>query len=59
MLPPNLTCRSRKEFDGDASGADTDTTTPPNPAFTAEAVIAEVEASLEAARIPPCATLMR
>lgn len=58
MLPQNLTCRNLKELEGDASGAETDTTALPNPAFTAEAVIAGVEASLEAARIPPCATLI-
>lgn len=38
------------------SGAETDNTTPPKPAPTADADSAEVEASLDVARIPPWAT---
>lgn len=51
------TCSRRKEPDGAESGAETEITAPPKPAPAADAASAEVEASLEVARMPPWATL--
>lgn len=51
-----VTCSRRKELEGTDSGAETDNTAPPKPARTADADSAEVEASLDVARIPPWAT---
>lgn len=51
-----LTCSRRNELEGTDSGAETDNTAPPKPESTADADSAEVEASLDEARIPPWAT---
>lgn len=51
-----VTCSSRKELDGEESGADTDSTAPPKPAPTAVAARAGVAASPDTVRMPPWAT---
>ena len=55
-LVGGFTCSSRKELDGEDAGASIASTVPPKPSTVAVAVSAGLEASLDAARIPPYAT---